>query len=91
MKLEDKRIIEFIKHKHNYENFNIDKFLNPSEADFRDANKLKNIAQAVDKIKTAIAENKKLMYLFLIVLKMVMELVLRQLKKFKKIICLTLL
>ena len=43
MKLEDKRIIEYVKRKHNDENFNLEKFLNPSESDLRDANKLKNI------------------------------------------------
>ena len=60
MKLEDKRIIKFIKGKHNSE-FDLEKFLNPSESDLRDANKLKNIDKAVEKIKTAIAENKKIL------------------------------
>ena len=61
MKLEDKRIIEYVKRKHNNENFNLDKFLNPSESDLRDANKLKNIDEAVQKIKQAIADNKKIL------------------------------
>ncbi len=61
MKLEDKRIIEYVKRKHNGENFDLEKFLNPSESDLRDANKLKNIKDAVQKIKTAIAENKKIL------------------------------
>ena len=53
MKLEDKRIIEYVKRKHSDENFDLEKFLNPSESDLRDANKLKNIDKAVEKIKTA--------------------------------------
>ncbi len=61
MKLEDKRIIEYVKRKHSDENFDLEKFLNPSESDLRDANKLKNIDKAVEKIKTAIAEKKKIL------------------------------
>ena len=48
MKLEDKRIIEYVKRKHSDENFDLEKFLNPSESDLRDANKLKNIDKAVE-------------------------------------------
>ena len=61
MKLEDKRLIEFVKKRHSDENFDLEKYLNPSESDLRDANKLKNIDKAVQKIKTAIAENKKIL------------------------------
>lgn len=61
MKLEDKRIIEFIKNKNKDNNFDLDRFLNPSELDFRDANKLKNIDKAVQKIKQAISEHKKIL------------------------------
>ena len=61
MKLEDKRLIEFVKKRHSDENFDLEKYLNPSESDLRDANKLKNIDKAVQKIKTAIDENKKIL------------------------------
>ncbi len=61
MKLEDKRIIEYIKKKYEGKDFNLDTFLEPSESDLRDANKLQNMDQAVAKIKTAIAENKKIL------------------------------
>lgn len=61
MKLEDKRIIEYIKTKNKDDNFDLDRFLNPSELDFRDAKKLKNIDKAVQKIKQAISEHKKIL------------------------------
>lgn len=61
MKLEDKRIIEFLEKRNLGKDFDIEKFLNPSEKDLRDANKLKNIQAASDKIKTAISENKKIL------------------------------
>lgn len=61
MKLEDKRIIDFLNKKNQGKEFDVNKYLNPSESDLRDANKLKNIDKAVLKIKTAIAENKKIL------------------------------
>ncbi len=61
MKLVDERIIEFIKSKHSEENFDLEKFLNPSESDLRDANNFENITEIVEKIKTAIAEKKKIL------------------------------
>ena len=95
--LVDERILEFIKKKHeNEEGFDIEKYLNPDLSALRDARKFKNIDLAAMKIKTAISENKRIlvygdydsdgicavtMFLFLIVLRTVMEFQLRLLKK----------
>lgn len=60
--LVDERILEFINKKHGTEeNFDLERFLNPSLDGLRDANKFKNIDEAVRKIKNAIAENKKIL------------------------------
>lgn len=61
MKLTDERIIGFLNRKNEGKDFDLSKFLNPSESDLRDANKLKNIDKACEKIKLAIAENKKIL------------------------------
>ncbi|MBQ8451487.1 MAG: single-stranded-DNA-specific exonuclease RecJ [Clostridia bacterium] len=61
MKLKDERLIEFLNKKFDGNENKIEKFLNPSLDDFRDANLLPNIKQAVDKILTAIKQNKKIL------------------------------
>lgn len=61
MKELDERIVKYIKKKFDNENFDIEKYLNPSLAELRDAKLLKNIDLAVQKIKTAISENKKIL------------------------------
>lgn len=61
MKLVDERIIEFIKSKHSEQDFNLEKFLNPTENDLRDANLFENIEQIVSKIKDAISQNKRIL------------------------------
>ena len=61
MKLNDKRLINFIIKRNAGKDFDLDKFLNPSESDLRDATKLKNIIEASNKIKQAIKENKKIL------------------------------
>lgn len=61
MKLNDKRLIDFIIKRNAGKDFDLDKFLNPSESDLRDATKLKNIIEASNKIKQAIKENKKIL------------------------------
>ena len=61
MKLSDKRLIEFLETQNKGKNFDLEKYLNPSEKDLRPAEKLKNIDKAVEKIKTAISENKKIL------------------------------
>ena len=61
MKVLDERILEYIDRKFNDDNFDREKFLNPSLEHLRDANKLKNIDLAVAKIKKAIGERKKIL------------------------------
>ncbi|MBR7172211.1 MAG: single-stranded-DNA-specific exonuclease RecJ [Clostridia bacterium] len=61
MRLTDERIIKFLEKRNEGKNFDLDKFLSPSEKDLRDANKLKNMSAACEKIKKAIAENKKIL------------------------------
>ena len=61
MKITDERILNFINKRYEGKDFDLEKFLNPSENDFRDAHKLKNIDAACKKIKDAIAENKKIL------------------------------
>jgi single-stranded-DNA-specific exonuclease len=61
MKLKDKRIIDFLEKKLIGKNIDIEKFLEPSENDFRDPMKLKNVPEAVEKISKAINENKKIL------------------------------
>ena len=62
MKVLDERILKYIERKfEDDKNFDIEKYLNPSLAELRDAKLLKNIDLAVDKIKTAISENKKIL------------------------------
>lgn len=62
MKVLDERILKYIDRKfENDKNFDIEKYLNPSLAELRDAKLLKNIDLAVEKIVTAISENKKIL------------------------------
>ena len=62
MKVLDERILKYIDSKFgNDKNFDIEKYLNPSLADLRDAKLLKNIDLAVEKILAAISENKKIL------------------------------
>ena len=61
MKIIDNRILEYIDRKFNDEKFDKEKFLNPSLSFLRDANLLSNISLAVDKIKLAISENKRIL------------------------------
>ena len=60
--LVDERILEFIKKKHeNEKDFDLEKYLNPSLNDLRDANKLKDIDLAAKKIKDAINDGKRIL------------------------------
>ncbi len=61
MKYIDERILEYIDKKFNDENFDKEKFLHPSLKFLRDANKLTDIDLAVDKIKKAIDDGKKIL------------------------------
>lgn len=61
MKLKDERLISYLKKKFEGKNIDIENFLSPSESDLRDAKLLKNIDNAVNKIKNAISENKKIL------------------------------
>ena len=61
MRLLDKRLLNYIEKKHDKENFEIEKYLNPSLDGLRDALLLKNINLAVEKIKSAISENKHIL------------------------------
>ena len=61
MKIKDERIIKFIEDRHSGEMFDIDKFVNPSEADFRDANLFFDVDKIVGKIKIAISEKKSIL------------------------------
>lgn len=61
MKLTDERIIKFLDEKLSAKGIERDKFLNPSLNDLRDANKLKNMSEAVKKIKEAIKNDKKIL------------------------------
>ena len=61
MKLTDERIIKFLEKRNEGKNFDLEKFLSPSEKDLRDATKLKNMADACEKIKKAMVENKKIL------------------------------
>lgn len=61
MKLTDERIIEFLNKRNEGKEFDLDKFLNPSEKDLRDAHKLKDIDLASEKIKEAIKSNKRIL------------------------------
>ena len=62
MKLTDERILNFITKKHaDDENFDLEKYLNPSESDFRDAKIFTDIDKIVDKINKAIADKKRIL------------------------------
>ena len=61
MKLKDERLINYLKKKFEGKNIDIENFLSPSVSDLRDAKLLKNIGNAVNKIKNAISENKKIL------------------------------
>lgn len=61
MKVLDERLLRFIEKKYANENFDIEKYLNPSLSELRDAKNLKNIDIAVEKIKNAISEKKKIL------------------------------
>ncbi len=59
MKLTDDRIIEFLKKKYaSDKSFDLEKYLNPTEADFHNANLFTDIDKIVEKINNAV-ENKK--------------------------------
>ncbi len=60
MKLNNKKLYDYLLKRFDNDE-EVEKFLNPSENDFRDAHKLKNMDAAVQKIKTAIDENKKIL------------------------------
>lgn len=61
MKIKDERIIKYITDKHSEEMFDLERFLNPSEADFHDAKLFKNIDKIVAKIKDAIETKKSIL------------------------------
>lgn len=61
MKLVDERIINYVRSKHNEDGFDLEKFLNPTENDLRDAKLFKNIDLIVSKIKEAIDSQKKIL------------------------------
>ena len=61
MKIKDERIIKFIEDKHSGEMFDIEKFVNLSETDFRDAKTFSNIDRIVEKIRSAIDEKKSIL------------------------------
>lgn len=61
MKNLDERIEKFIEKKFGNENFDKEKYLNPSLLSLRDAKKFKNIDAAVEKINRAISENKRIL------------------------------
>lgn len=59
MKLTDERLIAFLKKRNS--DIDLERFLNPSEEDFLDAHKLKNMDAAVKKISAAIEEKKHIL------------------------------
>ncbi len=61
MKLTDKRLIEFLNKKYENKPFDIERFLSPSENDFRDTNKLKDLPGAAAKVKSAVEQNKHIL------------------------------
>lgn len=61
MKLLDERIEKYLEKKFGKENFDREKYLNPSLDFLRDANTLNDIDLAVKKIKDAINDNKKIL------------------------------
>ena len=61
MKLTDKRIIDYVRKKHPEPDFDLDKFLNPTEGDLRDAKLFTDIDKIVEKLKNAIKNNKKIL------------------------------
>ncbi len=60
MKIKDERIKKYVERLANEKNIDLQKFLNPSLDDLRDANLLKNMALASEKIKNAINSKKKI-------------------------------
>ncbi len=61
MKLTDERIIEFLNNSHSEKPFDLDRFISPSENDFRDIANLKNLQAAAEKINLAVSDNKKIL------------------------------
>ena len=62
MKLTDERILEFLRKKHaNADDFDLEKYLNPSEADFHDAKLFTDIDKIVTKINAAIEGKKRIL------------------------------
>ncbi len=61
MKLTDNRLIEFLQKKFEGKPFDLEAFLNPSENDLHNPNKLKDLPEAVKKIKEAISQNKHIL------------------------------
>lgn len=58
--LKNKKLYDYLRNRFDSDE-EIERFLNPSENDFRDAHKLKNIDDAVKKIKTAIENHQKIL------------------------------
>lgn len=61
MKLTDERLINYLNKKHEGKPFDIERFLSPSEKDFRDVTKLKNMPEVAKKIKQAILDRKHIL------------------------------
>ena len=61
MKLTDKRIIDFLEKRFEGKNFDLNKFINVSEADLRPAENIKNLPEIAAKIKQYVAEKKKIL------------------------------
>ena len=60
MKLTDERIIKYLKEKFGND-FDLTAYVNPSEKNFRDAHKLKDITKVADKIKKFVQDDKKIL------------------------------
>lgn len=61
MKLTDKRLIEFIKSKHQEPDFDIEKFVSAGLGDLRDAQNFRDIDQITQKINDAISQKKSIL------------------------------
>lgn len=62
MKLTDDRILNFVQKKYaGDEKFDLEKYLNPSESDFRDAKLFTDIEKIVEKINKAIEDKKRIL------------------------------
>lgn len=61
MEITDERILKFLNKRLNDYNLDKEKFLNPKASDLRDAHLMFNMDRAVEKIKKAIAEKKRIL------------------------------